>query len=546
MSRKCHRSQLSFDALEKRDCPSLFTLPDGVFNTISVNFDVASITFANGIVSATGTQSSDIIKVENYTQVLTQAAFVGDGTHLPFDNLMSVTITDASGNIRTDASGQQLRQYFASSSVNMIRAEGLGGNDRIINLTNKTTVQLGGDGNDTLTGGAGFDSLSGESGNDSLVGGAGNDQMFGGAGNDRMLGNAGYDLLQGGDGNDSMLGGDGNDTMLGEAGMDQISGENGDDNLSGGDSLDILLGGNGNDVIHGDAGNDIIAGGAGNDDLFGGADNDQLEGGPGNDGLFGGSGQEHLYGNGGIDRFLRWDAPGNKTTVHDKASSESLTYFKDQTQETDLVRDGLTLRYAPGQWSEGEIELVDTGLEFLHHEVGNTKMLKRANGGDMTFLRIGAYIPYDAGDGIDDANDQIANRKGLSLLGTNHGNGAIDLNQNDFTFASPDEFTASVVHELAHNWQEANGRLDEWLALSGWVKSTTPNANQILSNDGQWVYDKNAEFARDYGKTNPHEDFATMFEAYFWLKTGQLSQTDIVRLTPKLNFLGLFITRLGQ
>src|SRR5262245_49009016 len=156
MSRKCNRPHLSFDALEKRDCPSLFTLPDGVFNTVSVNFDVASITFANGVVTAIGTQLSDIIKVQNCTQVLTQAAFVGDGTHLPFDDLTSVTITDASGNIRTDSSGQQLRMFFAASSVNMIQAEAFGGNDRIINLTNKTMVQLGGDGNDTLTGGSGF------------------------------------------------------------------------------------------------------------------------------------------------------------------------------------------------------------------------------------------------------------------------------------------------------------------------------------------------------------------------------------------------------
>ena len=64
----------------------------------------------------------------------------------------------------------------------------------------------------------------------------------------------------------------------------------------------------------------------------------------------------------------------------------------------------------------------------------------------------------------------------------------------------------------------------------------------MLSTDGKWVYDPAAEFARDYGKTNPYEDFATAFEAYFQLKTGTLPDFD--GLIPKLNFIGLFVESL--
>jgi hypothetical protein len=36
-----------------------------------------------------------------------------------------------------------------------------------------------------------------------------------------------------------------------------------------------------------------------------------------------------------------------------------------------------------------------------------------------------------------------------------------------------------------------------------------------MSLDGAWAYEAGTEFAREYGKTNPYEDFATVFEKYF-------------------------------
>jgi hypothetical protein len=368
--------------------------------------------------------------------------------------------------------------------------------------------------------------------------------MNGGAGDDRMSGEAGYDQMFGEDGFDIMNGGDANDTMNGQAGPDWILGGAGDDDLTGGDGNDLLYGEAGNDRLHADAGNDFLSGGLGSDDLYGGAGNDDVEGGSGNDGLFGGAGTDTLGGGTGIDRFLKWVAAGNTTTLADAQSNESVTTFKDTTTVQTFNPLGQTLRYQPAAWTEAEIEQVDGGLDFLHGQTGNTRLLRRSNGGNMTVLRFGDYIPYNETDGTNDANDHKANTDGPGFAGFNTGDGRIFFN--DGTFAGPTAVARTTVHEFAHNWDTENGKFGEWKALSGWVQTSTPNADQTLSRDGHWVYTSTAEFARDYGRTNPYEDFTTTFEAYFDLQTGRLSYTELLRLAPKLNFIGLFVTRMSQ
>jgi hypothetical protein len=297
--------------------------------------------------------------------------------------------------------------------------------------------------------------------------------------------------------------------------------------------------------MHGNAGNDILSAGDGNDNLYGEAGNDDLEGFAGNDGLFGGSGLDYLNGGGGNDRFLKWVAAGNQTTVADLKSNDSLTQFKDTTSTTTFNVQGHALRYSPASWSEGEIELADGGLAFMHGETGNVKLLKRSNGGNMTFLRFGGYIAYNETDGHNDASDQKANALGVTFAGFNTGDGRVFFNAGTFN-GSAHDVASTVVHELAHNWDTENGKFDEWKSLSGWIKKTTAGAGQTLSKDGQWVYNTNAPFARDYGKTNPYEDFTTSFEAYFDLQTGQLSYSELVRQQAKLGFIGLFITRMSS
>jgi Ca2+-binding RTX toxin-like protein len=546
MTRTTPRTRLGIEALERRDTPSVFdviaNLGDLQFQQVTFQ-EYGSITFANGIVTATGTNDDDVIRVSTFTPVFT-TAFFGLGDQVALGEQLVVTITDAAGNVRPDIDGVPLTRSFNPSSVNFVQANALGGNDRTVNATTKLVVHSGGEGNDTLLGGAGRDILNGGNGNDSILGGAGEDVLSGMAGNDRMSGEAGADLVQGGDGFDIMNGGTGNDTMDGEAGNDWVLGAAGDDDLSGWDGDDIILGGDGNDRLHGQLGNDFLSGGAGRDALYGGAGNDDLEGGSGNDGLFGGSGRDTLSGGSGIDRFLKWVGAGNTTTIADAQSYESISTFKDTTTVQTFNPLGQTLRYQPAAWTEFEIEQIDTGLDFLHTETGNTRLLKRSNGGNMTVLRFGDYIPYNESDGNNDANDHQANLDGPRFSGFNKGDGRIYFNDGTFDAGTTD-VARITVHELAHNWDTENGKFGEWKALSGWVEDDTPDANQTLSKDGNWVYANTAEFAREYGKTNPYEDFSTTFEAYFKLKMGLLSYTDLVRLTPKLNFIGLFVTRMS-
>jgi Ca2+-binding RTX toxin-like protein len=157
----------------------------------------------------------------------------------------------------------------------------------------------------SLSGGARSDLFINLQGGDDTINlwGNGFDTVYGGSGNDKIFGGVGDDRLFGGSGNDDLLGGDDNDF------------------LSGGSGLDVLRGGKGVDELHGGTGNDLLQGGAGIDILFGGADNDflygdgdgtsvadsgrdTLHGGYGNDFLIGGAKSDTLWGNAGADTFI--------------------------------------------------------------------------------------------------------------------------------------------------------------------------------------------------------------------------------------------------
>lgn len=532
MSRKQNRTRLSVQSLENRTVPTLWTNIVAIdWNNLPVfelvpEHQTGSIAFENGVFTATGTGLDDVIKVTLEQPVLTQYAFgypIDVGGFL--NDRVQVSIQDTAGNVRTDYSGRPLELSFPANEVVHVSVRARGGNDLVINRTATKTDPEGGDGNDTLVGGSGIDSLSGNAGNDLLLGGLGADLLVGGTGDNILRGEAGDDVLEGGATNDVLFGGDGDDSVLAGAGTDTLFGEAGDDELRGEDGNDIIFGGDGNDVLYGSFGNDSLNG-----------DN-------GNDGLFGGVGKDTLRGGAGSDRFLRWTKTGNSVTLKDKAGSESLTTFKNTTTQQTATVNGTKLRYAPGEWTMSQIEAIDAGLGWLHAEVGNTRMLKRKDGSDMTFQKWGPYVPYNATDGVNDVADAQANAAGGGFTGFNRNNGTVAVVRLDTT--NPDSTIRLVVHELAHNWDNENSKWSNWLALSGWVKTRTAGPGQTLSRDGNWVHNDTAVFARDYGRTNPMEDFATAFEALYQLKTGTLSVTQQTLLADKLNFLGLFITSLG-
>jgi Ca2+-binding RTX toxin-like protein len=350
----------------------------------------------------------------------------------------------------------------------------------------------GSDANDALTGGAGVDRLFGGNGNDVLAGGSSNDKLYGDAGDDTLAGNNQNDLLTGGIGNDVIVGGDGDDTLIGQEGNDLLQGQlgndvafgdagadsildgAGNDSLTGGDDDDSISGSAGNDTLRGNGGDDWLEGGDntdsldgadGADSLSGGAGHDQLLGGAGNDALLGGRDEDTLTGGEGSDRFLA----RIKDTPTDRTAADALLNFNDGN----LI------------WTDDEIWKMDVGLAWLQKRTGSVKILKLSNGKDITVER----------------NNDV----GIDILGDNRGDGIIDIA--DLAFTTPELPPAVVmVHEIGHNWDtdDENPTDHTFFDLSRW-----------RGDDPNWTYDSHAQFPRDYGRTNPYEDFAVCLEEYY-------------------------------
>lgn len=347
-----------------------------------------------------------------------------------------------------------------------------------------------------------------------FVGGNGNDRFvnyitnlpvrgFGNGGNDYLEGYNGADYLDGGTGNDELVGYGGNDTLVGGSGND------------------VLRGGAGNDVLRGNAGNDLIYGSDGDDSLYGGAGADQLFGDNGDDGLFGGVGEnDRLTGGAGDDRFLvnsqvvrerywasDWDRiRGHRSyrdvtqvedSVTDRSAGDSVTHFRNLEQRTVNLAGFGNTTFGPGTWTDANIETIDEALRNLHQITGNTRLLKTATGGDLVFERAGSQLSGTANIG-----------------GWNSGNGYIAFTNNGMNSNSGARLT--TYHEIAHNWDEAheNGRIPGFRQLSGWRQGGGAGLTQ--GGDGSnWHYLNGSTFARNYGRFNPLEDFATTWESYF-------------------------------
>jgi hypothetical protein len=134
----------------------------------------------------------------------------------------------------------------------------------------------------------------------------------------------------------------------------------------------------------------------------------------------------------------------------------------------------------------------------MHKETGNTKLLKTDWGFEVTFERF-------SGNG----------------RGFNSG-GRIALT--DMQFDNGDTWLRGyVLHEVGHNWDTENPHWNTFKTLSGWTESgSNPNASIFdRAGDGSnWFHLESADFASDYAKNNPYEDFSESFSAYFMKKAG--------------------------
>ena len=79
------------------------------------------------------------------------------------------------------------------------------------------------------------------------------------------------------------------------------------------------------------------------------------------------------------------------------------------------------------------------------------------------------------------------------------------------------ELEATVYHEFAHNWDDPheNRHVGAFRALSDWDMTRDPGDLPSDATGDSWFYSRDAVFARDYGRHNPQEDFATTWETYF-------------------------------
>ena len=159
-----------------------------------------------------------------------------------------------------------------------------------------------------------------------------------------------------------------------------------------------------------------------------------------------------------------------------------------------------------------EIIAVDSAFAKLVESTRNTKLLKLSWTpflGDrvLDFYRQGWHSNRDIGGD----NDIYGN-----------------INMFEGAFANEVKLRAIVIHEIGHNWE------DEWAFprgfknLSGWrewsVSAAVPAGytrglpDPVNGHPSSWIYltsEDTAGFARNYGKTDPSEDFATCLENYY-------------------------------
>lgn len=474
---------------------------------LAVNAPVG-VNLAYGLLTVTGTENADTI---NFGRLFIP---------LPFGLSIDWTTVEFNG----------VTKWYQTRTINrtLIRA---GGGDDVINATTMPKAM-------TVYGGPGFDTIKTGEANDLVYGEEGQAEIEGNGGNDTLWGNTTADVIRGGEGNDCVYGGAGDDEVYGDGGSDSVAGDSGNDLIRGGTGDDMLAGWYGDDSIFGDAGNDNLFGQFDDDCLYGGTEMDTMEGGSGRDGLYGGFGIDSLTGGSEADRFLDFTvmASGLRTWEDvrvDYVADDALIGFENAPAQTGLTFTGLagTYDFAAGTWSQDEIQLVDSPLHVLHLATNNDNLLETSVSTGLFYRRAGAQ---NGGTGTS------------VIGGWNSGGGILSLP--DSCFTSENATRQIVLHEVGHNWDTEYDAAN-WRTLSGWVVfPTSPGFNYTRGGDVgvPWWYLNNAGFVSGYAKTNPDEDFAESFAAYFMKQGGwTFSESSIDTVVSKRTFLDGLVTFLS-
>jgi len=365
-------------------------------------------------------------------------------------------------------------------------------------------------------------------GDDTLVGGDGDDMIFGGEGNDLVFGGADADTI---------FGGMGDDQLYAQGGRDFVEGQDGDDNILGGGGNDELRGGNGDDFIRGDAGNDLLRGQNGEDRLFGSDGRDSLIGGAG---FF-----DFLSGGEGADRFL--------ALVDD---------FVEQREVQDAL---IQFRNGSNNWTNIEMEVLDRAFARLEAATENTRLLKDTETVEpLVFIKETTIPagPHIANPELVEIVEQVRNPATGELVEQ------VTIERR-YSVGDWDEFDADTnrFHELelpqviglawASTEQIQNVLSQEdtlwnqFLRLSDWIPAVDEFGNRVgnpntnfyqISTDNQWFHLQNALFAEDFARTNPQEDFGTVWRLFF--EEGR--ETEKVRLRDKIAFADNLFQQVGS
>ncbi|MEZ6094548.1 MAG: calcium-binding protein [Pirellulaceae bacterium] len=460
---------------------------------------------------------------------------------------------------------------FDSTSIYLIDAQLYGGDDQFTNNTSINCNVVGHSGNDTLIGGTGDDTINGSSGNDIIWGGDGTDTLNGSTGDDEIHGGAGLDLILGYTGADTIYGDQGNDLIYGQqdgdiidggAGNDRIRGAGGNDWIQGGDGDDVIFGdtesdelhgGSGNDYMYGYLGDDLMYGDAGYDRMYGQDGADEMYGGLGGDIVRGGNDNDILYGEDGADRVLgdagddllrggnhddRLIGGSGMDSLFGGSSNDTdrmegggdgdwfLSQGSDQVLDLDATDANVNFVDQTSSWTNREIEVIDEAFQQLVAETGKTRLMRDSlDLNDLTFYK---YADLNGSAGINSLSWTTSWEyiNGSWVETTVYTREIKILDWDETSDWYNDAYRSVALHEIGHSWdselemtQLTSSLQPVWqdfLDKSSWTE-TNPNdsTNYSQSLDGQWWYSKSAAFAEIYGKTNPHEDWSTVWELYF-------------------------------
>lgn len=536
----------------------------------------ADVGLSGGILNIYGSNSADKAYV-SYSGSYVKTTLNGDVEKFSKSKVDKIVFRGYKGNdyfhnstsIKTTAYGHQGndRIYGGSGSDYL---SGGSGRDKVYGRGGNDTVR-GNSGNDYLSGGSGRDKVYGHDGNDTVRGNSGNDYVSGGDGHDKVYGHSGNDTVRGNAGNDTLYGGSGNDNLQGYKGRDKMYGESGNDKMYGGDQDDKMYGGSGNDTMYGQrghdemfggSGNDYMAGYTGNDEMYGESGNDTVRGNDGNDRLFGGDGVDKIVGGKGHDALYG----GGKSSA-DKLWGES---GRDRflTQGTDKIMDGKGIKSREGEdvqikfvnrnesWSNDEIEVVDRAFAKLFAARNDNDLLRDT----YTTQPLTFYQEKMSWGGLNTSNTQKQNSCSVSGPWYNQTETCnyrtkwirheISLPEwNEGSSSKNKNVVSTVIHEIAHNFDDESKEFSQFKKVSGWVHR--PGSKKGLhkganfsggKGEGKGWYrksNKKTEFARDYGGTNPMEDFATVFELYF--KQNKSTKASNAKLAAKLKIVDLVV-----